>query len=117
DHSWLNEVSCVPTQQALRHLDTAFRNFFEARAEYPTFKKKRNDQAAEYTRSAFQWDGKSLTLAKMDEPLDIRWSRPLPVGTKPTTITVTKDSANRYFVSFLVEEDIKPFAGVNAMVG
>src|SRR5574340_1327415 len=102
DHLWLNEVSSVPTQQALRHLDRAFLNFFEGRAKYPTFKKKRHDQAAEYTRSAFQWDGKSLTLAKIQSPLTIHWSRPLPQGALPTTVTITKDSANRYFVSFLV---------------
>jgi transposase len=29
---WLNEVSSVPLQQALRHLDKAFRNFFEGRS-------------------------------------------------------------------------------------
>ena len=37
--AWLNEVSSVPPQQALRHLDRAFRNFFEGRAKYPTFKR------------------------------------------------------------------------------
>ncbi len=35
DYAWLNEVSCVPTQQALRHLDKAFRNFFEGRLRTP----------------------------------------------------------------------------------
>src|SRR5262245_25970927 len=30
--AWLNEVSSVPPQQALRHLDRAFRHFFEGRA-------------------------------------------------------------------------------------
>jgi len=54
--AWLNEVSSVPPQQALRHLDRAFRNFFEGRAKYPTFKKRRGRQAAEYTTSAFRWD-------------------------------------------------------------
>jgi putative transposase len=44
----------------------------------------------------------------MDEPLKIVWSRPLPEGTKPSTVTVTKDTAGRYFVSILVEEDITP---------
>ena len=29
---WLKEVSSVPLQQALRHLDSAFTNFFEGRA-------------------------------------------------------------------------------------
>ena len=30
---WLNEVSSVPVQQALRHLQTAFGNFFAKRAK------------------------------------------------------------------------------------
>jgi putative transposase len=117
DYAFLCEVSCVPLQQALRHLDRAFKNFFEGRAQYPVFKKKHKEQSAEYTRSAFTWDGTHLTLAKMEEPLAIRWSRPLPPGCQPTTVTVTKDSANRYFVSFLVEEDIAPLPVVNKMVG
>ncbi len=117
EYSWLNEVSCVPTQQALRHLDKAFRNFFEGRAHYPTFKSRHGEQAAEYTTSAFKWDGIHLRLAKMDAPLDIVWSRPLPKGCKPTTVTVTKDTAGRYFVSILVEEDVKPLPVVNKQVG
>ncbi len=80
DHVWLNEVSSVPLQQSLRHLDSAFRNFFEGRTEYPKFHKKHGEQAATYISSAFKWDGKKLTLAKMTEPLNIRWSRRLPDG-------------------------------------
>jgi|SRR6266487_1763390 len=117
DHAWLNEVSCVPPQQALRHLDRAFRNFFEGRAAYPTFKKKQGEQSAEYTTSAFKWDGKQLTLAKMTTPLSIRWSRSLPDGSKPTTVTVRKDTAQRYFVSLLVEEEIKHLPQVEQEVG
>ena len=114
---WLNEVSCVPPQQALRHLDKAFTNFFEGRAKYPTFKKKHGRQAAEYTTSAFTWDGKDLRLAKIPEPLPIRWSRPLAAGSRASTVTVTKDPAGRYFVSFLVEEEIQPLAASPQMVG
>lgn len=117
DRTWLNEVSCVPTQQALRHLDKAFRNFFEGRAEYPKFKKKRNQQSAEYTTSAFKWQDGTLTLAKMTEPLNIRWSRPLPKGSKPSTVTVSKDCADRYFVSILVEDDIDHLEPVEQTVG
>lgn len=47
EYSWLNEVSCVPPQQALRHLDKAFRNFFEGRAEYPKFHSRHGEQSAE----------------------------------------------------------------------
>jgi putative transposase len=113
----LNEVSSVPLQQALRHLDTAFRHFFEGRAKYPAFKKKRGRQAATYASSAFRWnvEARALTLAKMDAPLDIHWSR-FFTGT-PSTATISRDSAGRYFVSFLVEEESKALPIVNAMVG
>jgi putative transposase len=115
--AWLNDVSSVPPQQALRHLDRAFRNFFEGRAKYPTFKKKRERQAAEYTSSAFRWDSdkRTLTLAKMDTPLDIRWSRAF-MG-HPTTVTVTRDPAGRYFVSFLVEEEVTTLPPSGAVIG
>jgi putative transposase len=117
--AWLNEASSVPTQQALRHLDRAFRNFFEGRAKYPAFHKKHGAQAAEYTTSAFRWDAEAntLTLAKMNAPLAIRWSRPLPVGATPSSVTISRDTAGRYFVSMLVEEEIAPLPPVAAQVG
>jgi len=115
--SWLDEVSSVPLQQALRNLDRAFRHFFEGRAHSPTFKKKRHPQSATYASNAFSWDGKSLTLAKMDEPLAIVWHRPLPDGCQPSSVTITKDEAERSFVSILLEEDIKAWEVTPKMVG
>lgn len=102
---WLKDVTAVPLQQALRHLNTAFLNFFSGRAKYPKFKKKRNKQSATYASNAFKWEVKKLTLAKMKSSLKIRWHRHF-TGV-PTTVTVSKDSANRYFVSFSVEEEIE----------
>jgi putative transposase len=104
DFAWLKDVTAVPLQQALRHLNTAFLNFFSGRAQYPKFKKKRNQQSATYASNAFKWEGKKLTLAKMKSSLKIRWHRHFTEI--PTTVTVSKDSANRYFVSFSVEEEI-----------
>ncbi len=115
---FLNEVSSVPLQQALRHLQAAFANFFAKRAKYPTFKSKRKSRAsAEYTRSAFRWRDGQVTLAKMDAPLDIVWSRPLPEGAEPSTVTVSKDAAGRWFVSLLVEETIRPLDPTGGTVG
>jgi putative transposase len=118
EFDFLSEVSSVPLQQALRHLQAAFANFFAKRAGYPAFKsRKRSRASAEYTRSAFRWRGGALTLAKMDAPLDIRWSRPLPEGAEPSTVTVSRDAAGRWFVSILVEEEIVPLAPVERSVG
>src|SRR6266536_3313050 len=74
-------------------------------------------QAATYVDTAFRWDGSTLTLAKMTQPLEIVWSRPLPKGCRPTTVTVTKDGADRYFVSLLVEEEIKQLDPVKQSIG
>jgi putative transposase len=68
---FLNEVSCVPLQQGLRHLQTAFTNFFAGRAKYPNFKKKHNGGSAEFTKSAFRWKNGQVFLAKCNEPLPI----------------------------------------------
>jgi putative transposase len=51
----------------------------------------------------------------MNAPLDIHWSRAF-TGT-PSTVTITKDTAGRYFVSFLVEDAIEALPVVDAMVG
>ncbi|WP_236031879.1 hypothetical protein [Ktedonospora formicarum] len=64
EHAWLAEASSVPLQQALRHLDQAFLNFFEGRAKHPAFKKKRHHQSATYTANAFTWRNGCLTLAR-----------------------------------------------------
>ncbi|MFE2570419.1 RNA-guided endonuclease InsQ/TnpB family protein [Streptomyces mirabilis] len=117
--AFLNEVSSVPLQQALRHLQGAFANFFSKRARYPRFKSKRKSRvSAEYTSSAFTFRDGRLKLAKMAGPLDIVWSRPLPEGSVPTTVTVSRDAAGRWFVSMLCDDPtVKPLAATGAAVG
>lgn len=118
DLAFLNEVSSVPLQQVLRHLQGAFANFFDKRAKYPRFKsRKKSRRSAEYTRSAFTFRDGRLTLAKMTEPLDIVWSRPLPVGTVPSTVTVSQDAAGRWHVSMLVETSVARLPAANNVVG
>ncbi|MEN3616246.1 transposase, partial [Plantactinospora sp. ZYX-F-223] len=116
--AFLNEVSSVPLQQALRHLQGAFVNFFAKHARYPSFKsKKKSRKSAEYTTSAFRWRDGRLTLAKMAEPLDIVWSRPLPKGASPSTVTVSQDAAGRWFVSLLCDDVIASAPAANTAVG
>ena len=112
---WLKAVSSVPLQQGLRHLNTAFKNFFEGRSKFPKFKKKNNRQSATYARSAFTWKDGKLTLAKMKQPLKIRWSRYF-TG-EPRSVTISKDPSNRYFVSFLVEEELEQWQPGTEKIG
>ncbi|MGA6152057.1 RNA-guided endonuclease InsQ/TnpB family protein [Stenotrophomonas sp. NPDC087984] len=117
--AFLNDVSSVPLQQTLRHLQGAFTNFFARRAKYPRFKsRKRSRNSAEYTTSGFRFRAGKLTPAKMSEPLDIVWSRPLPEAASPSTVTVSQDAAGRWFVSLLVEDPtIQPLPVSGRAVG
>ncbi|MCX4431443.1 RNA-guided endonuclease InsQ/TnpB family protein [Streptomyces mirabilis] len=117
--AYLNEVSSVPLQQALRHLQTAFTHFFGKRAKYPRFKsRKKSRRSAEYTTSAFRFRDGELRLAKMSEPLRIAWSRPLPEGVSPSMATVSQDAAGRWFVSLLCDDPgIRHLPATDAAVG
>ncbi|MER7402377.1 RNA-guided endonuclease TnpB family protein [Streptomyces sp. NPDC000070] len=117
--AYLNDVSSVPLQQCLRHLQTAFTNFFGKRAKYPRFKsRKKSRRSAEYTTSGFRFRDGKLTLAKMTEPLDIVWSRPLPQGVTPSTVTVSQDAAGRWFVSLLCDDPgVKPLPAADTAIG
>jgi putative transposase len=122
EHQWLKDVSSVPLQQSLRHLDIAYRNFFNScngkrkgkRLGSPIFKKKRNQQSAEFTKAAFSLTDKSVYLAKIGTVCPI-WSRTLP--SKPSSVTVIKDCANRYFLSFVVEIQPIQFEAKNQSIG
>ncbi|MFZ1026282.1 MAG: RNA-guided endonuclease TnpB family protein [Limnoraphis robusta] len=103
---FLNEVSSVPLQQSLRHLQTAFTNFFAGRTKYPNFKKKRNGGSAEFSKAAFNWKNGQVYIAKCKEPLSIRWSRQLPTGCSPSTITVKLDPSGRWFVSLRIDDSV-----------
>jgi putative transposase len=116
--AFLNEVSSVPVQQTLRHLQTAYSNFFAKRAKYPSFKRKHSGGSAEFTRSGFRFSSGKLTLAKMDVSLDIRWSRPLPTGAEPSSVSVSLDAAQRWHVSLLCEDrTIKHLSRLKTAVG
>lgn len=118
DLQFLNEVSCVPLQQGLRHLQKAFSNFFAGRAKYPNFKKKRNGGSAEFTKSAFRYKDGQIYLAKCSEPLSIRWSRQLPQDTEPSTITVRLEASGRWSISLLVDNpNLRPLPQVKKAVG
>jgi len=118
EFAFLNEVSSVPLQQTLRHLQGAFAAFWDKRTGYPRFKSRKKSRAsAEYTSSAFRYRDGQLFLAKMAEPIAISWSRPLPEGAEPTTVTISRDAAGRWFVSMLCEAAIDPLPAVESTVG
>ena len=105
--SFLKEVSCVPLQQCLRHLQTAFTNFFEKRAGYPRHKSyKKSRLGLEYSVAGFKFKDNNLHIAKLKAPLNVVWSQEFDRDTV-SRVTIVRDSANRWFVSCLGEVTIE----------
>ena len=115
EFNWLSEVSRVALQQSLRNQDAALRNFFAKRRKYPTFKSKHGHQSFRLASGAFRLKDGQLFIAKSKTPLRIALSRPLPDQVK--SITISKDSAGRYYVSFRGEKNFKPLPPSDKSIG
>jgi len=126
ERAWLGEVSAVVLQQALADLNTAYRNFFHSvsgrrkgrMVAPPRFRsRKDNRQAIRFTRNSrfTVLDNGRLRLPKIGD-LAVRWSRILP--SDPSSVTVIRDAAGRYFASFVVRtSEDEPLPPTDAEVG
>ena len=108
DSLWLNEVSSVALQQTMLTLGSAYDNYFRSlkttrknKHGQPKFKKKIGHQSFRLMKTAFRLKGNQLYIAKLDTPIDVLWSRPLP--SEPSSLTISKTPTNEYYVSFVCE--------------
>ncbi|MFE5947505.1 RNA-guided endonuclease InsQ/TnpB family protein [Streptomyces sp. NPDC056480] len=124
ERAWLGEVSSVVLVQSLRDLHTAYRNFFASvtgkrkgrKVAPPRFKSKRDSkQSIRLTANGFSLrDNGKLYVAKVGE-LRVRWSCTLP--SVSASVTVTKDAANRYWASFVVDTGPQFLPGLDTETG
>lgn len=115
EHPFLAGVSAVALQQALRNQDRALSGFLTRRVKYPSFKKKHGKQSFRLATGGFTLKGDVLRIAKFDRPIKVAWSRPLEGN--PLSITLSRDSAGRYFVSFLCDPEIQLRPALDTIVG
>ncbi|MBE1564028.1 putative transposase [Nonomuraea africana] len=124
ERAWLGEVSAVLLQQALADLNTAYRNFFASltgkrkgrKLAPPRFRSRKDSrQAIRFTKNArfTITPGGKLRLPKIGD-VPVRWSRNVP--SDPSSVTVIKDAAGRYFASFVVETTDQPLPGSDAEI-
>ncbi len=112
ERRWLADVASVALVQACQDARRAYRNWFDSlsgtrkgrKLGTPRFRsRKDNRQAIRLTRNGFSIrPNRKLYAAKIGE-LDVAWSRELP--SEPSSVTIVKDAAGRYFASFVVETD------------
>lgn len=122
EREWLSTVSVTPLQQSVIDLGTAYKNFFQSCSGKrkglpigtPRFKKKQGRQSARFTLNSFSITGESVYFAKIGNVIPV-WSRELPSA--PSSVTVIKDAANRYFLSFVVETEQVSVESIRDSIG
>ena len=110
EFEWLNNVNSQSLQQALRNLDVAYHNFFNKKAKFPKFKKKRNTQSFSVPQH-FSIHDNMLDIPKC-KGIKITLHRNMDGDMK--SITISGTPSGKYFASILCEVDIpKPIYSGN----
>jgi len=124
ERAWLAEVSSVVLQQALADVNQAYRNFLDSvsgkrkgpRVAPPRFRSRKDSrQSIRFMSNAFRvLDNGRLRLPKIGD-IEVRWSRGLPAV--PSSVTVIRDAAGRFFASFVVKVTAEPLPETDAERG
>ncbi|MFE7434464.1 RNA-guided endonuclease InsQ/TnpB family protein [Streptomyces tendae] len=113
ERSWLSEVSAVVLQQSLRDAETAYRTFFASikgtrkgpKVGVPRFESRKDARQSVRVTANARWrvtGSGRLCLPKIGA-VKVKWSRTLPAT--PSSVTIVKDAADRYFASFVIDTD------------
>nr|WP_233574088.1 transposase [Amycolatopsis panacis] len=124
ERAWLSDVASVVLVQACQDARAAYRNWFDSmsgtrkgrRVGRPRFRsRKDNRQTIRLTRNGFSVKPNGKLYAAKIGDLRITWSRELPSA--PSSVTLIKDAAGRYFASFVVGVDHEPLPETGTDVG
>ncbi|WP_293132202.1 RNA-guided endonuclease TnpB family protein [Okeania sp. SIO3I5] len=119
---WLKEVASTPLQQSLKDLDQAYKNFFDRcggkrkgiKVKPPKFKSRKSRQSARFVGANYKVEQDKIYLPKIGK-IKVVWSRAL--ASKSSSVTIIRDSANRYFASFVVQTNAEYLPKSNNSVG
>lgn len=100
ERSWLKESNAQGLQQALRHLDTAYKRFFKKQGGFPKFKKKHDKQTYSVVGNVSIVDNK-IRFPKLGI-LNCRGLRKF--NGKIKTATISKNKAGQYFMPFCIND-------------
>ena len=123
EYAFLKEVDSVSLQQSLRHLDTAFQNFFkQPKTDFPRFKSKKrnkNSYSTVYINGNITISNGYLKLPKIGQ-VRLKQHRQIPEDYKIKSVTVSQTPSGKYYASILCEyenqvqtAELKDFLGLD----
>ena len=123
EYAFLKEVDSVSLQQSLRHLDTAFQNFFkQPKTGFPRFKSKKRNKNSYSTvciNGNITISNGYLKLPKIGQ-VRVKQHRQIPEDYKIKSVTVSQTPSGKYYASILCEyenqvqtAELKDFLGLD----
>lgn len=114
EHLWLKEINSQTLQHTLRHLETAYVNFFRGNAKFPNFKSKKSGNSFSVPQFVELKDGK-VHFPKFKDGIKVRQHRQVEGKINSATISLT--TTGKYYVSLLTEQMYEPLPKSNKQVG
>lgn len=117
DFPWLKDADSQAMQEVIRHLDRAYRNFFEKRARLPRFKKKHAARQSISYPQRVKLDGNFAYFPK------VGWVKAVvhrEIVGKIKTVTVSRESTGKYYASILTDDglpEVEPIHHIERVTG
>lgn len=106
DKLWLSEVSNECLQQSIRNMDSAFTRFFREKKEFPKFKSKKDNRKSYKAINSVSMDFASNRI-KLPKIGWVKFFKNRVFDGKIGTVTVSKTSTDKYYVSVLVDDGME----------
>ena len=113
-HEWLAKVPATVLTRCLLNQDRAFRNFFAQRARYPRFKRRDNRGSLQFQDVGTAWASGVVGLPKLGT---LKLAESLPRVERPDAVTLSRDAAGHYYISFSARIDASSLPIVQRSVG
>lgn len=114
EYKWLNECNSQSLQATLKHLDSAYKMFFRKTHHFPKFKNKHNKQNFTIPQF-FKLENNKICFPKFKDGIKVKEHRKLEG--RFIVATISKNCNNQYYVSVIVEKEIKSLDNLQTSIG
>lgn len=104
-YGWLADFDAMALQQACINVDRTLKNFFEGRAKFPRFKRKRGAQRSYHCTGKIDVDGESIAIPRCPGRIPAVVHRQTPGELK--SVTLSKTPTGKYFAACLYDDGHK----------
>lgn len=113
-YSWLRETNGQSLQHALRHLETAYVDFFKGRAKFPRFHSKKHGGSFAVPQY-FKVDGNRIFIPKFKDGIKFAKSQEVKGELRNMTVSVTP--SGKYYVCIMAQVEVEDLEKTNLSVG